>query len=351
MFIHEFKVLKHLAANGNARKLWHVEVDLAGVCHHRCPFCFWADGAVSVGESFTADVKRIGFLRRETALSLIDDLADLGVEAVTFVGGGEPLLHPDAAEILGRAADRLRFGVITNLSGRHVAPLIQVLARAVWVRVSLDAARAETYAVMHNPRGGDENGWEQTCENFRALVAAAGATDVGASFVVTRENWREIADFARLVNGMGGRYVQFRPLYDVEACRWMDPLRGEIEALLKEAEAEAEPGRFDVMNHLFRVHDIRKENRRHTVCRIQHYGQIQISADGYVYPCCILKYNTRHAFGNLYERSFKEIWTSPERLRKAATFTADACPPCYYDAVNAALEAIEAPPSPHDLFV
>ena len=49
------------------------------------------------------------------ALELIEDLATMGTKAVTFSGGGEPLLHKDIVEIMTKTVSSgLDLSIITN---------------------------------------------------------------------------------------------------------------------------------------------------------------------------------------------------------------------------------------------
>jgi wyosine [tRNA(Phe)-imidazoG37] synthetase (radical SAM superfamily) len=65
----------------------------------------------------------------EKALELVTDLGRIGTKAVTFSGGGEPLLHKDIAQIMFRTIEcGLDLSIITNgqlLSGERAAALEQ----------------------------------------------------------------------------------------------------------------------------------------------------------------------------------------------------------------------------------
>ena len=51
----------------------------------------------------------------QKALGLLVDLSQIGTKSVTFLGGGEPLLHRDIVPIMQRALDEnLDLSIITN---------------------------------------------------------------------------------------------------------------------------------------------------------------------------------------------------------------------------------------------
>ena len=52
---------------------------------------------------------------REKMMEIVDDLIEMDVRAVTFSGGGEPLIYPHLAETVQRlAAGGIRIGCLTN---------------------------------------------------------------------------------------------------------------------------------------------------------------------------------------------------------------------------------------------
>ena len=82
-----------------------VEVDLTNHCNHRCSFCVW-------GEHISSDKSS---LKKENILKCIQGMRKLGAKAITFTGGGEPMIHKDFYEILV-TSKKLGFdcGLITN---------------------------------------------------------------------------------------------------------------------------------------------------------------------------------------------------------------------------------------------
>ncbi len=76
-------------------------------CNLNCRTCRVREG--SIPELDTAGVK-----------SVIDRLDDLGVAALSFSGGGEPLLRPDIVEIVNHAAGK---GLLTKLTSNGTLPL------------------------------------------------------------------------------------------------------------------------------------------------------------------------------------------------------------------------------------
>jgi radical SAM protein with 4Fe4S-binding SPASM domain len=315
-------------------------VDLCGVCNHRCVFCFFRKGAKNVGGA-RSSIRDIRALDTDLLVRTLSECATLSVRAVTLVGGGEPLLHKDVDKIIAHIEGAgLAYGVITNLSVREKP---KFLSSASWVRVSIDAATERTYNVLHRPPPGS---FPRVLENLAFL---APQVETGVSFLIHRDNWREIVEGAKLFRGLGARYVQYKPVYDEDRGEAIRPHLDEIEALLKEA-AQLESPAFSVINHLSRVRILGDGRKRYERCRIQHLAT-QIGADGKVYACCLMKYFPDFCLGDLRQITFADLWTSRARAEFLERHRASRCPPCWYDGTNEALEYLAQPLPLHAHFI
>jgi MoaA/NifB/PqqE/SkfB family radical SAM enzyme len=103
----------------------NVEVSPVHVCQAKCPWCFYAGTHEKLGPE--------SMLERRMALALIQEMAALGVKAVTWTGGGEPTLHPDFEEfVLWANRQGLKQGLFTNGRSR---PRYDT-TKLEWIRVS-----------------------------------------------------------------------------------------------------------------------------------------------------------------------------------------------------------------------
>ena len=105
----------------------------------------------------------------------------MGVKAVTFSGGGEPLVYPHIVEAMQGVLDAgIDLSIITNgqlLKGERA----EVLAQAKWVRISFDSANAETYAKM---RQLPLEAFDEVCSNIRQFSQRKnGKCELGVNFV------------------------------------------------------------------------------------------------------------------------------------------------------------------------
>lgn len=111
----------------NGEKVYPVNLEISPshVCNAQCEWCFYA------GTHLKA--KNDAFLDTGIATNLIYDAHKLGIEALTWTGGGEPTLHPDF-DALTRTANGLglKQGLFTNaLNWPRYFPL-----NFEWIRVS-----------------------------------------------------------------------------------------------------------------------------------------------------------------------------------------------------------------------
>lgn len=103
----------------------NIEVCPTHVCQAKCSWCFYAGTHLKMGPDSIMDT--------EIAFQLMDDMAALGVKAITWSGGGEPTLHPEFPAFVAHAASLgLKQGLFTN----SLAPPRYDPSFLEWVRVS-----------------------------------------------------------------------------------------------------------------------------------------------------------------------------------------------------------------------
>ena len=157
-------------------------------CNSRCTSCdYWRHGRLD--------------LSLDTVHQLLPGLRELGTQTVLF-SGGEPLLHPQWAEIAallraqGQQLWLLTAGLALAKHAREVARLFEQ------VTVSMDGSTATTYAAL---RGLDA--FDAVCAGVRA-TAGAGAK-VGLRVTVQRGNVGELGALVRLAHTLGAASISF----------------------------------------------------------------------------------------------------------------------------------------------
>jgi len=286
------------------------------------------------------------------AEKLIHGFAEVGVKAVTFGGGGEPLLHPtiDAQMCLVRSHN-MDFGVITNLD---VAVHSPNLLSAKWIRVSADAATETTHNVLHRPNRAkmDAEGFTRVIENLRYLMLERekGSPTIGINYLVQKENFDEIGKAVEVFSSLAD-YIRFTPLHDKSAgstYNWADLVRAFDAA--KEAGKKLNPD-FKVIGAFDRFVNMVQNPKDYPYCFWQRIRPV-VGADGWLYPCCVLNYYDGYRILDVRAYScFKTAWDSDIRKKSHSWLNPKKCPPCWVDVENQMACYIAQKDPPHVNFV
>lgn len=307
-----------------------VELDLSNVCPHDCPFCSFGtskSGGYRQQNWVTFPYPRINHLLYE--------LKELGVESVTFTGGGEPLVHNHAAEILHYASDvGLQWGLVTN--GLLLERVVDELRGATFLRISLDAGSPETHHFTHGlPEG--QYQYNKIIGNISRVRMAAPNLTIGASFCMMDQNFKEVYKAAKDVRDAGANYLEVRPTFPTE---WRGDGWGRALSDPQAAKTEVEHARlhlndanFSVIGMTGRFDAVENPQKQYTQCRIGPLTTV-IGADGRVWHCCVQRGQPGFELGNVSTTPFKEVWAT----RNHPDIDVNRCPRCRYDGYNELIE-------------
>ncbi|MBT3295605.1 MAG: radical SAM protein [Verrucomicrobia bacterium] len=289
----------------------HIRLKPTNRCNHNCAYCCYRNPDLQLGEHMQERDQIPPAKMRE----IVADLVDMGVRAVTFSGGGEPLCYPHIVETANALMDGgIKVAMLTNgarLDGEAAELLAQ---RATWVRVSIGAVDPESYARVRSVGLGE---FDRVCNNMRAFAAMPGRTCVlGVNFIVTQENSAQVLHFLEMAREIGVDHVKVSGVVTStepeENRRYMAAFYDEVKAQIREAETTLANEHFSVID---KVHfpDSMRENyvREYTWCPMTRCLTI-IAADQNVYTCQDKAYTTDGLLGSIRERSFADLWSSTE---------------------------------------
>ncbi|MDD5593854.1 MAG: radical SAM protein, partial [Candidatus Margulisbacteria bacterium] len=180
-------------------------MDLTTLCSNRCPNCTYLDQRKLPARLLPVDL----------AKKTIKQAADFGIKAITFTGGGEPVLHPDFAEIVAFSQQQgLRAGLITSGHDYNQQIAEKTLPHFSWVRFSLDAGTPGVYAATH---GLSTSHFWRTVDNIQKAVAIREKDKLpvilGASYLIFQSNQADFKAAIDLALGkMGLDRLQFKPM-------------------------------------------------------------------------------------------------------------------------------------------
>ena len=137
------KIFAHseaLKSIGDGKRIAPIYIRLkpTNYCNHKCYYCSYADSDLGLRDV----VNRQDQIPWDKMQEIISDMRDVGVKAVTFSGGGEPLVYPYIVTAMRKVLEAgIDLSIITN--GQLLKDeRADVLSHAKWVRISFDSAKS-----------------------------------------------------------------------------------------------------------------------------------------------------------------------------------------------------------------
>ena len=315
-----------------------LEISPNGGCNHRCIFC-------AVDYMGYQAVK----LDKYVLLNNLREIYPKGLKSVIYAGEGEPLLNKDISEIvqgtksIGIDAAMSSNGVLLN---KELAQ--EILPSLTWIRFSISAATESVYRRIHQCRAND---LERVLANLASAVEIKQknslSVTLGAQMLLMNDNKDEAVLLARKLGEIGIDYFTVKPFsYHPKSGHqlvvdYQDMLS--IENELKNLEN-------DNYKIYFRSGAMKKlqDERPYDKC----YGlpfMSYIDTRGNIWPCIAFMGDPKMCYGNIYEQSFVEIWTSKRKkdimdLFQKKEFLQENCRElCRLDEINRYLYQLKNP--------
>lgn len=298
-----------------------VQIDLTNRCNNNCIAC-WCNSPL-LGDKATSPEEKSQTLDQALVTRLIDALARMGTRELYFSGGGEPLMHPNALDILEYAKKK---GFCCQLHTNFTLADERVVDRLIRIGldhlvVSLWAATPETYCVTHpNKRPEDFLKLKNTLTYLNRVKK--DNPRVRIYNVISNLNYQEYTAMVELCRETGSERCEFTVVDTIpartEGLLLSDKQSEELSAMCEKVKNDAryrDPlGRPIVENieqfsrRLSSAHSTAAEYDKGYLDSMPCYvGWLfaRIIADGNVNSC--LK-SHRMPIGNLYRDDFSRIW-------------------------------------------
>jgi len=283
-----------------------IDCALTRRCTYRCVYCYGR---------LQANAEKP--MTREVVLSFLDDAAEIGVKAVSFVSDGESTCSPHLNEAIlhGRSLGLdMALGTNGYLLDRERLP--EILPALTYLRFNISAGEPGPYAAIH---GCAEKCFHRVTGTIAEAVAVKRRlglpVTIGLQMVLMPHLAPQIMPLARLGKALGVDYLVIKHCSDDERGSLGVDYAGyaALTDLLKQAEALSDD------TYLVRAKwsKILSGGQR---CYSRCYGppfMMQFSGSGLVAPCGMLfneRYKRYH-IGNISETRFKTIFLS-DRYRE-----------------------------------
>lgn len=287
--------------------------------------------------------EEMGFMEMEDYKKLIEELKDFkGLERISFWGIGEPLFHPQIAEMIGLASE---LGVKTQMISNGLL-LDKTMAEKLLdaglesLVVSVDGTSPETMADIRS--GADLKTVIKNVQNFRNLRdIKQKECEIGIEYVIMKSNVDELKDLRQLARKLGASFIFLTNLlpytedmsdeilYSFSISRSQPEIRTEHrpEVYLPPTDL-----REDIIRDLAAVGGKSSSisttqvpfNPHRGYCKFVEDGSIAVNWQGEISPCIALmhsydlyirereKHINKYSLGKISEKTLPEIWYSEE---------------------------------------
>lgn len=310
---------------GNLKLLWHPEklnsflenkitspvyirIKPTNKCNHNCNFCSYdpLQGDLLIRD----ELNRTDEIPKEKMHETIDNLREMGVKAVTYSGGGEPLIYLHIEETMQRTLDYgINLSIITNgqkLNGKKA----DILSQANWVRVSSDASDAKSFSEI---RRVPEEWFYELTANIRNFAKIKNPEcELGINFVVHKNNSSQIYRGAGHFKNLGCNHIKITPMWISNFREYHKPIKESVLEQIAKAKQDFQDKNFNVYDtYEGDFSGVSVSERGYNRCYIMQTTPV-IAANCKVYFCHDKAYASSGILGSIKDKSFKDLWFSKE---------------------------------------
>ena len=286
----------------------HIRIKPTNICNHDCWYCAYHASGLQLGDQMTyRDVIPFNKLNE-----IAGDIVDMGVSAVTFSGGGEPLLYKRLPEIIEKLyKGGVKIATLTNgsnLKGR-MAEAFQ--KHGTWVRVSLDGYDDESYSKARGVKFGE---FTKLMDNMRTFKLSGTSCILGCSFIVGKDNHKHIYDICKKLKEVGVDHVKISGAVIGNSPEENNLYHSKLKMVVREQIKMAKKIVDDDFKIIDHYHDLEgRFLKEYSTCPYILFRPV-IGADSCVYTCQDKAYTDSGKLGNIKDVDFKGFWFSKENL-------------------------------------
>jgi sulfatase maturation enzyme AslB (radical SAM superfamily) len=297
----------------------YVRIKPTNRCNHDCYWCVYADsfrkknkpddfGSGHIQSEMHTEMIESDTMPKEKLLETLDIFKEIGVKAVTYSGGGEPLFYKPIVEVMKKTLDHeIDLSIITNgelLNGERA----EILSHAKWVRISMDYTNP---VEMKNFRRVGDGSFNRVMDNINSFSKIKNSDcDLGINFIVHKDNCNNLVDFATLMKDYGVGNVRFSPMWLPGFSEYHAPFKDIVKSQLKEASKLIDEN-FTVNSTYNTSDSAHSITRTYKKCFINQIVPV-LGADMNIYTCHNKAYDNQGVVGSIKDQDFKSMWFSKE---------------------------------------
>jgi MoaA/NifB/PqqE/SkfB family radical SAM enzyme len=286
-----------------------VEISPTNDCNAKCPWCFYVSS--NYKQKHSKDN-----LDKDILLQALDDMAGMGVNAVSWTGGGDPSVYPWINDAIYHAYS---LGLLQAMFTNAYVPIAHP-EYMQWIRITV----TERFMITKH------------------VTDYAQKTKVGVNFNLCDDNYNHLDDMIIKSRNAGVRYFQVRPAL---ADRW------DLQKPVKKPDyiRQYETDEFSIVMTDYKWTDYLKPHG-YAICHGHRFSPF-IWHNGDVDVCAYHFRRHDYTFGNLYEYGFRSIWYSQRRkemLNHGINVIKDCQHNCKLHEINKTLSAVKGDLSVQD---
>jgi len=283
---------------GNVIEPINIRIKPTNRCCHNCYFCVYRHEISSMHEH----CNRTDEIPLYKMNEIIEDITQMGVQGITWSGGGETLVHKNIIEILETTIkNKLNFSLITN--GQKIyGDIAELLKRSKWIRVSMDYYSSESF--IESKRGSDSM-FNDLCKNIKSFTSNTDH-DIGVNYIITEKNYKFLEESIKLVIDLGFKNIRYSPIWTPNFEEYHQYLFHTVIHTLKELREK-----YSDQIQIYDSYKIAEKAlpRTYSKCYFQQVVPV-IGADLNVYNCHNTAYTDHGLMGSIKDIKFSELWNS-----------------------------------------
>jgi len=289
----------------------YVRIKPINRCCHKCFFCVYNSDFSNMHET----MDKHDILSKDKLFEILDDFKDIGVKAVTYSGGGEPLMHPNILDIVRKTKENnIDLSIITNgqLLKNEIA---EEFYDSKWIRISVDYFNDDLF---YKSRSVNKNFFLEIVKNIKSFVNNKSINcEITLNYIITKLNYDTIYEACKFFKDLGVNNIRLSPMWTPDFVEYHKDISDTVINSIYKSRIDLQDKNYIIYDSYNITSDVTK--RKYHKCYVMQIIPV-IGADGIVYNCHNKAYSNDGIIGDINNQTFKQMWFSEETKEYFNTF-------------------------------